>query len=440
MPITHINLSPALGGAQRHTWRLRLLAGVFGLALPIAGAAPAMAAKILGQFSGGAQSVGVSGVSPDLGLSLHNSAAEGCPCRGTRGVVEQKSTASINVPDIMSVQATIATAYGDKSRRMAVTSQSATITGLNLFEGMITADALEAVASVTATDSTLSKSDTGTTITNLVVNGTPIDPNVADNTVIALPGLGSVTIKKVSGGKNSQQAHESVEMLDVDITTKNSLGLPVGAKLVIGRAKAGYDREQPESILSGGGSGLDANAQAGSELDEAAGSAASIGIPGCSGTNGKTLTRSVTNLSVPGLLSIGTITNTALGSEGKTSLASTSSTASNVSLLDGLLTVTSIAADAQESSSGGVDTPSTAGSGFIGLAIAGLPVDPSLPPNSTLTLPGIGTVTVNEQLLDSHSAVQVNGLHIKVTQQNLLGLAVGAEIVVAHAGAAAKRF
>ena len=438
MPVTHI--SSFQPGAHTRAWRLRLLATVCGLALPIAAVTPAFADKIDGQFSGGAQSVGVSGISPDLGLSLHNSAAAGCPCRGTKGVVEQKSTASINAPGIMSLQATLATSYGDKTRKMAVTSQSSTITGLNLLGGLITADALEAVATVNATDSALTKSDAGTTITNLVVAGTPIDPNVADNTSISLPGFGSVTIKKVSGGKNSQQVHESVEMLEVDISTKNSLGLPIGAKLVIGRAKAGYDRMQPESLLNGGGSGLKANAEAGSELDEAAGSAAAVGMPGCSGTNGKTLTKSVTNLSVPGLLSIGTITNTALGSEGKTSLASTSSTASNVSLLGGLLTVKSVAAYAQESSSGGVDTPSTAGSGFLGLAIAGLPVDPSLPPNTSLALPGIGSVTINEQILGAKSSVQVNGLHIKVTEQNLLGLAVGADIVVAHASASAKRF
>ena len=271
------------------------------------------------------------------------------------------------------------------------------------------------------------------------INGTAIDPGVPDNTVITLPGLGAVTIYAVDGGKNAGEAHESVDILDIDITKSNSLGLPVGAKLVIGRAKATYEREQPEAILSGGASGLQVNADAGSALHEAAGSAASIGIPGCSGTDGKTLTHGAVNLSVPGLLSIGAISNTALGSEGKTSVAATSATVSDVSLLGGVITVSSITAMAQESRSGTVDTPSTAGSGFVGLAIAGVPVDPNLPPNTTLALPGIGSVVVDEQLPGARS-VAVNGLHITVTQQNILGLAPGAQIILAHASASARAF
>ena len=269
---------------------------------------------------------------------------------------------------------------------------------------------------------------------------TPIDPNVPDNTVITLPGIGTVTLKEVDAGKNGQQAHEIIDMLVVDVTKTNSLGLPVGAKLTIGHAEARFERQEPQAILSGGSTGLRVNADAGPALNEAAGSAASIGMPGCSGTDGKTLTRSVSNLDAAGLLSLGTITNTAAGTEGNTSVAATSSTVANVSLLGGLLTVSSIAAFAQESSTGGVDTPSTAGSGFVGLAIGGLPVAPNLPPNTALSLPGIGSVIVNEQLLGGKDSVQVNGLHIKVTQQNLLGLTPGADIVIAHAGAAARKF
>ena len=399
-----------------------------------------MAAKLQGMFAGGANSISISGVSPALSLALHTAATVGCPCRGTGGNVQEKSASSINVPGLLSVQATVASAYGAKTHDTAETSQSATITALNLFGGVITADALVSVATVNATAKQLTKSDEGTVFTNLTVNGTPIDPAVPDNTVIALPGLGSLTIKEVTAGRNAAKAHEDVAMLVVDITKSNNLGLPVGAKLVIGRAKAEYDREQPLVVLSGGATGLDANAAAGALLREAAGSAAAVGIPGCSGTNGQTLTNSVSNLSVPGLLSIATIETTALGAEGKTSVAATSSTASDVSLIDGLVTASSIAAVAQESNQGGVDTPSAAGSGFVGLAIGGIPVDPNLPPNTSLSLPGIGTVIVNEQLLGAKSAVQVNGLHIKVTQQNLLGLAVGAQMVIAHANATAKKF
>lgn len=426
-------------GEQRKR-RLFPLAIALGLTAPMALATQANAAKIEGEFGGSAKTIGITGVSDAIRVSLHNAAAEGCPCRGTRGMVETKTTASIDAPGILSVQTTIATAYGAKTRAMATTSQSATVTGLKLLGGLITADALVSVATVDATAEKLTKDDAGTTITNLVVNGTPIDAGVPDNTVVTLPGLGTVTIKAVEKSITKQKAFETVDMLLIEVGQSNSFGLPVGAKITVAHANASYDRQQPVVAMSGGASGLHANAAAGTALDEAAGSAGSIGIPNCSGTDGKTLERSVTDLSAGSLLTIGTITNTAFGgTQGKQTVVATSSTASDISLLGGLIGAKSIAAFAQESSTGGADTPSTQGSGFVGLTIAGLPVDSNTPPNTTLTLPGIGSVTVNEQLLGATSAVQVNGLHIKVTVENAL-LPLGAQVIVAHAASVARRF
>ena len=97
---------------------------------------------------------------------------------------------------------------------------------------------------------------------------------------------------------------------------------------------------------------------------------------------------------------------------------------------------------AQETYAGGKRTRAP-GFSFVNLKVAGVPVVANMAPNTRLSLPGLGRVTVNEQILPAGSGgrTQVNGLHVVVTiRPNLLGLPVGAEIVVAHADAMAKRF
>jgi hypothetical protein len=222
---------------------------------------------------------------------------------------------------------------------------------------------------------------------NLVIAGQKIDPAVAENTAIQVANLGTVTVKFVNQViYGTQAAGIEVEMLRIQVNQSNSLGLPVGAVIVVGEAFAGYNRVQPGATIGGYAETLAVTANAGSLLQAAAAGGALSDVGGCSGTGGTTLTDTVDNLSAGGLLTLGTATTTAFGGPvGKANVAKTTSTLANLSLLGGLITATSIEADAEESRTGNVSTASTLGSTFGSLVVAGVPVAENVAPNTVIS-------------------------------------------------------
>ena len=123
------------------------------------------------------------------------------------------------------------------------------------------------------------------------------------------------------------------------------------------------------------------------------------------------------------------------------SVAKSTASLSDVSLLGGLITAVTLTAEAQESRSGTVSTASTAGSGFAGLKVAGVAIPKSARPNLTLNLPGFGFVTVNEQTVTpAAGAVRVTGLDVFINQVNVLDIPVGAHLTLGTAFAVAQNF
>ena len=80
---------------------------------------------------------------------------------------------------------------------------------------------------------------------------------------------------------------------------------------------------------------------------------------------------------------------------------------------------------------------------LVGLQIAGLPVLFNPAPNTTLPLPGIGAITLNEQSTHSSGAdstsMVVTAIDVKVTVPNSLGMPVGMQITVASAATSFTR-
>ncbi|HSZ28389.1 MAG TPA: choice-of-anchor P family protein, partial [Pseudonocardiaceae bacterium] len=141
---------------------------------------------------------------------------------------------------------------------------------------------------------------------------------------------------------------------------------------------------------------------------------------GCTSTPGVTHTNTAASIGVPGL-STGTIDTSVASAQTDTAFQSTSSsTIQNVSVLGGLVGATavkSVSTTSRDISTGKYST-SAAGTQFVGLMVAGLPVGGTPPPNTKLTLPGVGYVELNQQTshISSNSAsLRVIGLHIVVT-------------------------
>jgi len=112
------------------------------------------------------------------------------------------------------------------------------------------------------------------------------------------------------------------------------------------------------------------------------------------------------------------------------------STVQGVSALGGLITATTVEAVANSVASSTGASSNGTGSMFVNLVVAGVPISGTPAPNTTIALPGIGSVVLNEQTLEndaSTTSIDVNLIHIRVTKSNALGLQIGTNIIVAHA-------
>jgi hypothetical protein len=156
-------------------------------------------------------------------------------------------------------------------------------------------------------------------------------------------------------------------------------------------------------------------------------------LPTCS-TNPKDLvTATAASVSDAPLIGTGALTSTASGTANS---ATGESDVLGVNLLGGVISATEIKSVSNITYSGGKFQFSSAGTVFDNLAILGLPVGANPAPNTTIDLPGIGTVVLNEQLTNTYSSeakFTVNAIHVHVTLPNLLGYKLGTEIIVADA-------
>lgn len=425
----------------------RQTTAVLALSLALtSGAVSVRAADLPGTFDGNASaSYGNATTGPFLS-GLASTAFETCPCRGTKGQALQNTTKGVSVGaggSVLTASSTASSVDTNKSSTNALVIDSTTINGLGMLSGMITADSVTAAARAGATTTTMAVSTAGSGFNNLRIAGKSYPDQVPPNTVVALPGIGTVTLnERKKNGNFSGYVHIDQVMLSLVVTQTNAFGLPVGANIIVGRASAGYSRIQP-SVLTGGKAFVSAALNTvGTDLTNEVGHAGFVGI-GCDGTKGKTLTNSVKLLDVSGLLSLGNgATSAVSGPMGAGTYAKTTSSVGSVNLLGGMITGTNIMAVAKETLTNGALSVSTAGSGFGALTIAGKSIPTNAPPNTTVPLPGVGKVVVNEQIAPRRvgGSAAVSGLHVYVTTPNTFSLPVGAELVIARATALTEPF
>jgi hypothetical protein len=185
----------------------------------------------LGGFAYGSQIDGtVTGVAK---IHSGTTAQVVVPASGTGGQTIVNSTAAINAAPVLSLGAIESTATGSTSTTVASSSTSYELARLNVLNGLIKADAIKGVATVTrAADGTLVPT-ASTTFVNLVVAGIKIPLNVSPNTVINVAGLATITINQQAFLSNTA----AVRGIDIKLTVAK-YGLPIGAEIEIGAALA----------------------------------------------------------------------------------------------------------------------------------------------------------------------------------------------------------
>jgi hypothetical protein len=361
-------------------------------------------------------------------------------CLGTEGETIRAGVHDVSKGSgggILTADVVASSAHSDETTTNAVASNTSTIVGLNALAGMITADSVRVVASLSVDPQTITVKP-GATFVNLKIAGKTVPSNIAPNTQLTLPNIGTVVVKGItrSGGPSQSMAGIKVEMLHVNVQKANRLGLPVGSVVTIGLASVRFQRAETDVVFGGKAFGTRILGQLSSTLRAKAAPTAPV-ILTCGGSKGRTLSNTLASQNIPAVLSTGDITDTAISRPiAGGSVATVTSDVQNVSLLSGLIHVNSIHATTTDTVKNGRRTSSTAGTKVSGLTIAGQPR--SAPqPNTRVTLPGFGFAVLNEQLTraaSSRAPTIANGIRVQITvANNALGLPTGTEIVVGHA-------
>jgi hypothetical protein len=156
----------------------------------------------------------------DVSGQVGKTAAIGTPPGGTGGKTSTNTTATANVPDVLKVGAITSTTTATVSATSAEVTNTNEIAGVNLFDGLITADAIKVTAHTKKVNGVLTH-DMKLEFVNLVVAGNAIPVNVGPNTTINVAGLGTVVINDQLQTANANRVRGIYVKL---LQPKNGLG------------------------------------------------------------------------------------------------------------------------------------------------------------------------------------------------------------------------
>lgn len=330
----------------------------------------------------------------------------------------------------------------------------------------VQSDTVRAVATTMANGSYASVSTAGSAIENLRVVNTAVPVNLNQTTTIPLNagvfGKGSyVAINERTGTSglsgNKYVADQSVAMIHVKIT--GALGVQA-VEIFVGQATA--HSEFPKTLVCAGartqavsGHAYTTRLYTGPLLADLLQGYVQISPLGGAETE------HIAEVVVP---STGVIVNAKVAdSTSAGGLTPTSSVARSFAEVAGdgtkpacvlsyvtncVAKATVIRSEANALANATGSTSTSAGTQFLGLSVFGIPIAGTPAPNTTLVLPGIGFIVLNEQFCDNggpasgtcagnpHSGITVRAVRVVVTvANNILGLNPGVELVVAEAHA-----
>ena len=343
---------------------------------------------------------------------------------------------------------------------------------LNVLNGLIKADVVRSAAEATANGGAASVSSAGTQISGLQVNGTTYNTITPGERIAIPPGglLGSLlgkvgvgsylvvdeeasAIHTATPGQPTYAADLAVNAIHVHLDLTSLLGAQLGViDIVIDQSVAHADFPQIPPCPGAHVQEVSGHAFVASEatnptlVDVVSGFS---GIPAAGGTSNATLT----TFGIAPLLTGTGGTSASLGVFSPTDsfAASQAAIASKVCVLSTgsncVVGADVIQSNSTSDANGSGAASNDAGTTFTNVTINGTPVLPiNLQPNTTITLPGIGFVVLNEQTCDdgskathtcsgaTHSGLTVRAIHV-VVEQNALGISglPGAEVIVSEA-------
>ena len=308
----------------------------------------------------------------------------------------------------------------------------ANTTGISLLAGVISAQAITAVATTTIDNNgNFQTSAAGSSFTNLSVLGHNYNGSVPANTRINLPLLGYVVLNEQIPNVGTESATMTVNMLHVYVTVGNLLGLQVGTQVIVSNASATIYNVPAPGIIGGYSFGTEVS---GPPL--ASSPTAPETLP-CTGTNGQVLTNSQVGLSLPSILTAGVLTDTVESNlTPDYSSGETTSTITGLNLLNGLVTASVMHGVVDASVDQYNESSLTGSDSFVGISVAGHPeITDNIPANTSVPLLGLGTLYLKEIIYgySGSPSVEVRSIELVVNQVNIYGLPIGLDLIIGDA-------
>jgi hypothetical protein len=347
-------------------------------------------------------------------------------CTATAGIVHTNTVASVGVPGVLTT-GTIDTSVSSATTSGGIaSSSSSTIEGASLLGGLVAATTVQSVSTTSRSSTThrFSTSAAGTEFVGLTVAGVPISGTPAPNTKLTLPGVGYVILNQQTSHVYRHSANLTVIGIHVYVTLSTPIA-PVGTQVIVGDANSdlgGTVSGLLDGLAYGASAHVSATVILGEEFPQPL---------GCTGTNGVTRSNTGAAVTIPGVLTTGTVADTAAGVDNTSAVnGQVSSEVQGVNLGAGLVTATAV--ESAVTASG--NPPALANnSTFLGLSIDGTPFSETPPPNTKESLAGIGTLWLNRQM-ETANKITVIAIQLDVTvPSNPLGLQPGAQVNIAYA-------
>lgn len=303
--------------------------------------------------------------------------------------------------------------------------------GVNILNGLITADAVTSTHTLRQSAGTLSSSAT-TNFVNLVVAGKPIDVNVAKNTAINIPGVAMVVLNSQNSAQNSGAISSVATGLHVRLLAPYREA-PTASEITLNPSFLSIQEGAPSDTKNVGGIAYSSfvDAQVGPGLKAQAGRSALLNLP-LAGTRGETIKNSTAAVYLANILNLGGLesTGTATGSSALTE-ARTTSELGRVNLFNGLIRADAILASSDSRKVGVAPATTELQTHLVNLKIAGKPIPVDVAPNTSINVANLGVVTLNKQVDAGHAGI-VTALEIKLSTARA-GLPIGAVVQIGYA-------
>jgi hypothetical protein len=402
-----------------------LVAGALGGASAAAAATHTASAPTVKEtaFSGTAYGTEVNVAST---VESGRSALSTLGCTATAGIGHTNSVASVSVPGVL-VTGTVDTSVASQTTSTGIaSSSSSTVEGASLLGGLVAATTVQSVSTTSRSSTThrFSTSAAGTEFLGLTVAGVPVSGTPAPNTKLTLPGVGYVVLNQQTSHVYRHSADLTVIGLHVVVTITTPLA-QAGTNIIVADATSdlgGTVSGLLDGLAYGAGAHVAETVLLGEEFPQPL---------GCTGTNGVTRSNTGAAVTIPGVLTTGTVDDSAAGVDNTSAVnGQVSSEVQGVNLGAGLVTATAV----ESAVTANGNPPALANnSTFLDVSVDGTPISGTPAPNTKISLAGIGTLWLNRQM-ETANKITVIAIQLDVTvPSNPLGLQPGAQVNIAYA-------